>query len=42
MQVKRRLAYYSDEQIQIFDDLNAHYQKWGTLEGFPSAKLKRT
>jgi hypothetical protein len=32
-----RNSYYSDEQIQIFDDLNAHYQKWGTLEGFPSA-----
>jgi hypothetical protein len=32
-----RNSYYSDEQIQIFDDLNTHYQKWGTLEGFPSA-----
>ncbi len=32
-----RNSYYSYEQIQIFDDLNAHYQKWGTLEGFPSA-----
>ncbi|MFM7908040.1 MAG: hypothetical protein ACKPA9_23630 [Microcystis sp.] len=32
-----RNSYYSDEQIQIFDDLNDHYRKWGTLEGFPSA-----
>lgn len=32
-----RNSYYNDQQIQIFDDLNAHYRKWGTLEGFPSA-----
>ncbi|MFY7934545.1 MAG: hypothetical protein ACOVO7_18455, partial [Microcystis aeruginosa] len=32
-----RNSYYSDEQVQIFDDLNTHYKKWGTLEGFPTA-----
>ncbi|MCZ8054565.1 MAG: hypothetical protein O9329_07325 [Microcystis sp. LE19-12.2C] len=32
-----RNSYYSDEQVQIFDDLNTHYRKWGTFEGFPSA-----
>jgi len=32
-----RNSYYSDEQVQIFDDLNTYYKKWGTLEGFPSA-----